>query len=115
MHNNISEIPFHILKTPNLASEIGALRAALRLSPNTARESTGSITPSSHSLQNSVDLLFILLYDIVHTGIMQHYMEYYMKIVDNESEGVGKYVVLAYFKALSQNMPGTEENHENSE
>jgi hypothetical protein len=55
---NIPEIPLHILNTPNFTSGIGALRAALRLSPSTVRESTGSITPSSHSLQNRVDMTF---------------------------------------------------------
>lgn len=49
---NIHELPLHILNTPNFTSGIGALRAALRLSPSIVRESTGSITPSSHSLQN---------------------------------------------------------------
>jgi hypothetical protein len=55
---SILELPLHILNTPNFTSGIGALRAALRLSPSTVRESTGSITPSSHSLQNSIDTVF---------------------------------------------------------
>merc|ERR1719312_228184 len=40
----------YILNTPNLVSSMGAFKAALKLSPKTLRESTGSITPSSHIL-----------------------------------------------------------------
>lgn len=41
----------YILNTPNLGSPIGAFKAELKLSPRTVRVSTGSMTPSSHNLQ----------------------------------------------------------------
>ena len=41
--------PTHMRKTPYFVSPIGALRAASRLSVNTDRVSTGSMTPSSQS------------------------------------------------------------------
>ena len=41
----------YIRKTPNVVFLIGALRAALILSPSTDRVSAGSITPSSHNLE----------------------------------------------------------------
>ncbi len=44
----------YILNTPNLGSPIGAFSAALKLSPSTARVSAGSMTPSSHNLQQEV-------------------------------------------------------------
>ena len=42
----------HILNIPNFVSGMGALSEALRLSPSTRLVSAGSITPSSHNLQD---------------------------------------------------------------
>lgn len=49
---------FYILKIPNLLSEIGAFREADNAKARTARVSSGSITPSSHNLQNEIIIKF---------------------------------------------------------
>lgn len=50
---------YYIRKSPNLVSRIGALRLADKLKPSTIRVSAGSITPSSHSLIDIRNIIFI--------------------------------------------------------
>ena len=45
----------YILKIPNLVSSMGEFKAALKLKPSTFLESTGSMTPSSHSLNKTMN------------------------------------------------------------
>ena len=52
----VVQIAVYILKTPNFVSSMGAFKAALKLSPKTLRESTGSMTPSSHILSKQLQL-----------------------------------------------------------
>lgn len=54
----------YILNTPNLGSPIGAFKAELKLSPRTVRVSTGSMTPSSHNLQQQEKEWSVFTYKI---------------------------------------------------